>query len=33
MGMSPTNHEQRGQAEGMLIPALRGLFAVAENYL
>ncbi len=30
--MSATTPEQRGQAEGMLTQALRGLFAVAENY-
>jgi LemA protein len=32
MAMSATSPEQRGQAEGMLTQALRGLFAVAENY-
>ena len=32
MAMSATTPEQRGQAEGMLTQALRGLFAVAENY-
>ena len=32
MAMSATTPEQRGQAEGMLSQALRGLFAVAENY-
>jgi LemA protein len=32
MAMSATTPEQRGQAEGQLTQALRGLFAVAENY-
>jgi len=32
MAMSATTPDQRGQAEGMLTQALRGLFAVAENY-
>jgi LemA protein len=32
MAMSATTPEQAGQAEGMLTSALRGLFAVAENY-
>ena len=32
MAMSATTPDQRGQAEGMLTQALRGLLAVAENY-
>ena len=32
MAMSATSPEQAGAAEGMLTQALRGLFAVAENY-
>ena len=32
IAMSATTPDQRGQAEGMLTQALRGLFAVAENY-
>ena len=32
MAMSATTPEERGQAEGQLTQALRGLFAVAENY-
>jgi LemA protein len=32
MAISATTPEQRGQAEGQLTQALRGLFAVAENY-
>jgi LemA protein len=32
MAMSASTPEQRGEAEGQLTQALRGLFAVAENY-